>query len=281
MINNIESSSSSFMQSNTIVAKVAFILIVVLVFVILLQFGMGVLTYFLGPNGTPKLTYGMVPGHEAVIFKQDPSVTGSVPILRSDNQRGGIEFTWSIWVFINNDKIHDTYRHIFSKGNPEQYSKTMKGVMYPNNGPGLYIAPESNKLLLIMNSFEVIDENIDIENVPLNKWVNIIIRVKNKNLDVFVNGIIAKSKILNTPPKQNYDNVYLHLNNGFNGYSSNLWYWNYAIGTGTVNSLVQAGPNTNLVDKSSALLSKDFSYLSSKWYFAGQGDMFNPTGYSN
>ena len=71
MINNIESSSSSFMQSNTIVAKVAFILIVVLVFVILLQFGMGVLTYFLGPNGTPKLTYGMVPGHEAVIFKQD------------------------------------------------------------------------------------------------------------------------------------------------------------------------------------------------------------------
>jgi hypothetical protein len=276
-----------FGHSNSMVSKFAFILVVLLVFVVVLQMGMGVLTWFLGPNGSPKLINGMVPGNETVIFNQDPNSDSSVPILRSDNQRGGIEFTWSIWMFVNNDKEHTTYRHVFSKGNPEQYAKKYDGfnspektgLMYPNNAPGLYLTPGKNSLLLIMNSFDTIDEEIEIDNIPLNKWFNVVIRVKNKSLDVFVNGLVTKTKQLVTPPKQNNDKVFLHLNDGFNGYSSNLWYWNYAIGTNTVNNIVQAGPNTTLTN--SPLTDKSADYLSSSWYFAGQGDMFNPTGYSN
>ena len=276
----------SYGQSNSIVSKFAFILVVLLVFMVLLQAGMGVLTWLLGPNGTPKLINGMVPGTETVIFDQDPNSRSAVPILRSDNQRGGIEFTWSIWMYVNNDGEHSTYRHVFSKGNPEQYAKKYTsynspepektGLMYPNNAPGLYLAPNKNALFLVMNSFATIDEEIEIGNIPLNKWFNVVIRVKNKSLDVFINGIVTKSKQLATPPKQNYDKVFMHLNNGFGGYSSNLWYWNYAVGTNTVNNIVQAGPNTTITG--GPLNDKSADYLSSKWYFAGQGDMFNPTG---
>jgi len=281
-------SPGGFGHSNSMVSKFAFILVVLLVFVVVLQMGMGVLTWFLGPNGSPKLINGMIPGNEMVIFNQDPNSDSSIPILRSDNQRGGIEFTWSIWIFVNNDMEYTTYRHVFSKGNPQQYAKKYShhdsnpektGIMYPNNAPGLYLTPGKNSLMLIMNSFDTIDEEIEIDNIPLNKWLNVVIRVKNKSLDVFVNGIVTKTKQLVTPPKQNNDKVFLHLNNGFNGYSSNLWYWNYAIGTNTVNNIVQAGPNTTLAN--SPLTDKNADYLSSSWYFAGQGDMFNPTGYSN
>jgi hypothetical protein len=282
------SALGGYSQSNSIVSKFAFILVVLLVFIILLQAGMGVLSWLLGPNGSPKLLNGMVPGTELVVFDQDPNSGSPFTILRSDNQRGGIEFTWSIWMFVDNDRDHDKYRHVFSKGNPEQYAKKYTsftdspektGVMYPNNAPGLYLAPHKNSLLLIMNSFDTIDEEIEIDNIPLNKWLNVVIRVKNKSLDVFVNGIVTKSKQLATPPKQNYDKVFLHLNNGYSGYSSNLWYWNYAVGTNTVNNIVQAGPNTTLTGGATANKSTD--YLSSKWYFAGQGDMFNPTGFSS
>ena len=284
----IASAPGGYVQSNSLVTKFAFILVVLLVFIVVLQMGMGVLAWFLGPNGSPKLFTGMIPGNEMVAFDQDPSASSAATVLRSDNQRGGIEFTWSIWMYVNNDRDHDKYRHVFSKGNPEQYAKKYTGwedspektgIMYPNNAPGLYLAPHKNSLLLIMNSFETIDEEIEIDNIPLNKWFNVVIRVKNKSLDVFMNGIITKSRQLATPPKQNYDKVFLHLNNGFSGYSSNLWYWNNAVGTSTVTNIVDAGPDTTVTGGATADTSSD--YLSSKWYFAGQGDMFNPTGFSS
>ena len=284
----VASTPAAYSQSNSLVMKFAFILLVLLVFIVVLQMGMGILAWALGPNGSPKLFTGMIPGNEMVAFDQNPSSSSSATILRSDNQRGGIEFTWSIWMYVNNDRDHDKYRHVFSKGNPEQYAKSYSspydtpektGIMYPNNAPGLYLAPHKNSLLLIMNSFETIDEEIEIDNIPLNKWFNVIIRVKNKSLDVFMNGIITKSKQLATPPKQNYDKVFLHLNSGFSGYSSNLWYWNYAVGTNTVTNIVDSGPDTTLTGGPMTDLNAD--YLSSKWYFAGQGDMFNPTGFTN
>ena len=113
----------------------------------------------------------------------------------------------------------------------------------------------------------------------MNKWVNLIIRVKDKNLDIFVNGIVTKNVQFSTPPRQNYENVNLHLNGGYKGFTSNLWYYNYALGTNAINSIVYWGPNTKLaVDNS--MLDNNTDYLSSKWYFGGQGDMFNPVGAS-
>ena len=126
-----------------------------------------------------------------------------------------------------------------------------------------------------MNSFNTVDEEIEIDNIPLNKWFNVMIRVKGNSLDIFMNGIITKSRQLATPPKQNYDKVFLHLNSGFSGYSSNLWYWNYTLGTSAITSLVDAGPDTTITSGPTLDLSSD--YLSSKWYFAGEGDMFNPS----
>ena len=35
------------------------------------------------------------------------------------------------------------------------------------------------------------DAKIELDNIPLNKWINLIVRVENKALDVYVNGTIA------------------------------------------------------------------------------------------
>lgn len=287
---NIPNSIKEFASANSLISKFAFILLVLLVFSILLRLAIGLLSAYFSPSGTPKLFVGMVPGNMTITFDQTPGGTGingktkNQTIIRSDNQRGGIEFTWSLWVFLQDDVTAKEYRHIFSKGNPEQYARsytpgvksTQNGIMGPNNGPGLYVAPGTNTLLLIMNTFENIDEEIEINNMPMNKWVSVIIRVKNENLDIFINGIITKNMQFTNPPRQNYENVQLHLNGGYNGYTSNLWYYNYALGTNAINSIVYWGPNTTLaVDN--GLTTNDSDYLSSKWYFGGQGDMYNPT----
>ena len=47
--------SSDFMQSNSLVAKVVFLLLVLFGFIVLLRIGIAILGYFYGPAENPKL----------------------------------------------------------------------------------------------------------------------------------------------------------------------------------------------------------------------------------
>jgi spermidine/putrescine transport system permease protein len=37
------------------------------------------------------------------------------------------------------------------------------------------------------------------------------------------------------------------MNGGFNGYISNLWYYNYALGTAAIQRIAANGPNTKMI----------------------------------
>jgi hypothetical protein len=143
----------------------------------------------------------------------------------------------------------------------------------------LYIAPGasegSNKLIVMMNTFDMINEEIEIPNIPVNKWINVILRCRNTFLDVYVNGTITRSIDLSGVPKQNYGDVFVALNGGFDGYISNLQYYNYALGTTAIQKLVSNGPNTTMTS-SSGLNDKTINYLSLRWFFTGANDMYNP-----
>jgi len=270
-----------FLESNSLVAKFAFLILVIFAFVILLRVGISVLSYFLQPNTSPHLMDGMIDATQMVVYQQDPSSNGAVTIYRSVNATDGVEFTWSTWIFINNLQTNaGIYKHIFSKGNS---TLNENGMIQPNNAPGLYIAPDTNSLVVIMNTFNVINEEITIPDIPINKWINVIIRCQNTTLDVYINGTISRSINLVGVPKQNYGDVYVAMNGGFNGYISNLWYYSYALGTAAIQNIVNNGPNTTMIG-SNGLSDTMYNYLSLGWFFYGAGDAYNspgPGGYDN
>jgi hypothetical protein len=215
----------------------------------------------------------MIDATQMIVYPQDPSSNGAVTIYRSVNATDGLEFTWSTWIFINNLQTNaGIFKHIFSKGNS---NIQQDGLIQPNNAPGLYIAPDTNDLVVLMNTFNVINEEITIPDIPLNKWVNVIIRCQNTTLDIYINGTITRSIELTGVPKQNYGDVYVAMNGGFDGYNSNLWYYNYALGTAAIQNLVANGPNTNMVG-STGINDTNADYLSLRWFFYGDNDMFNP-----
>jgi hypothetical protein len=262
-----------FLESNSLVAKTAFLLLVIFIFIILLRAGISLIGYFLKPSESPQLINGMVDATQMIVFPQDPSNNGAVTIYRSVNATDGIEFTWSTWIFINNLQTNaGIYKHVFSKGNS---NIQQDGLIQPNNAPGLYIAPNTNDLVVLMNTFNVINEEIIIPDMPLNKWFNVIIRCQNTTLDVYINGTITRSIELSGVPKQNYGDVYVAMNGGFNGYISNLWYYNYALGTASIQNLVSRGPNTKMIG-SNGMNDTQADYLSLRWFFYGSNDMFNP-----
>ena len=274
-IDNITDTAKDFLESNSLVAILAFIILVFFAYVLLLRFGIYILGYLFNySTGSPRLIDGMVDAKQLMVFTQDPSLENSKTINRSVNATDGIEFTWSVWIYIDDLTYNATkYKCIFYKGN-DNIQDT--GLNFPNNAPGLYIAPNTNDLVIIMNTFNVINEQINIDNIPLNKWLNIIIRCDGQDLDIYINGMITKSHILHGVPKQNYGDVYVGMSGGFSGFISNLWYYNYGLGVSEIQKIVQKGPNTTMVG-SSGKMTQNKNFLSLRWYFYGEGDEYNPT----
>jgi len=267
---------TNFQDSNSAIMNFAFVIMVIIVFVIVLQMSITFLSsIFNNTKGNPYLINGMVQGKNMIEIEQDPTNSDSVTLVRSPNENDGVEFTYSTWIFIDDLEYNKgQFRHIFHKGDDTMnYDDDTigAGLSYPNNAPGLYLAPYKNDLIVVVNTFQNVIEKVVIQNITLNKWINVIIRCENKTLDVYINGSIARRHILSGLPRQNYGNVFACMNGGFSGNLSSLRYFNYAIGTRQIENIIFWGPNTTSDDLSN-LNKKNYNYLSFKWYTSGQVD---------
>ncbi len=274
--NNVVNGTKEFLESNSLVAKVAFLLLVLIAFIVAIRFSTQLLAWLFSYTNSPYLIDGMVDAKRMIVIPQNPNSKGSIPLVRSDNQEKGIEFTYSVWLFID-DLVYQEgqYRHVFHKGNDDiNYTDSPIGMNQPNNAPGLYIAPNTNALVVVMNTFNDIEEKVTIEDIPLNKWVCVQIRVENHQLDTYINGKLAKRLIMNGVPKQNYGDVHVAMNGGFSGYMSDLRYFNYGVGTSEIQGIVDSGPNLKM--NSQTMTSSMPKYLSLRWFFMGNKNGFNP-----
>ena len=274
-IENVKMGTKEFLESNSMIARLSFILLLLLGFIVLLRIGVNLLTWYYSPGKNVHFIDGMQAANQQRRFIQDPSVDGSKTIIRSNNEDQGIEFTWSVWVFIEDIAAGaGKYRHVFHKGD-SPVKAGEDGIIYPNNCPGLYLAPNTNNMYVIMSTYNDYKEEVMVPGIPLQKWVNIIIRVKNKTMDIYVNGVITQSILLNGVPKQNFGDVWMCSNGGFDGYVSNLWYYAEAIGVSKIAEINRKGPNRKMLGQS-GMEDKKRDFLSLRWYFYGNRDMYNP-----
>lgn len=268
------SSSKDFLESNTFIAKTAFLLLVIILFFILLRICIALLSWLLAPSQNMTLLNGMADATLPIVITQDPTSTNSMPIIRSTNQIFGMEFTWSIWMFIKPvQPSTSAMQHVFSKGAGSMGTCDSAKNQFSNNAPGLYLM-DTNTLYILMDTvnqpacFPGMSNDIVITNMPINKWFNVVIRLTNDMLDVYINGRLTKRLVMTSVPNQNYDDVYICSGGGFNGYVSDLKYFNSSIGTTQINALVSNGPNTSI--NSSNLKNNIPPYLSIDWYDENQ-----------
>ena len=216
--------STEFLEVNSLIAKFVFIILVLIAFVILLNLGVMLIAYLTEPSRSPYLIYGYMEGAKYVVVNQDPKNTDSITIHRSNNQETGMEFTWSVWLRIDDADVIN-YKCIFVKGTVPNGTEN-SGISPVNNGPGLYVkkVPNANfnefTLRVIMDTAaesgsvssddaKGLGEIIDISNIPIKKWIHVAVRLENKIMDVYVNGTVAARKIFMHMPRQNYNNVHI------------------------------------------------------------------------
>ena len=230
------------------------------------------ITWIFSPSGKVILVNGLQNGSVSSTISQDPNNKSSITILRSENEKDGIEFTWSVWLYLNGFEDSSSYHHVFNKGNTSTSQPTptgnFPGTTTPNNAPGLYINPNYDGFRVIMNSFNnPYQEVIEVTDLPMAKWINIVIRVQDKNCDIYVNGRLVKRRIMTEVVKQNYDDVHVSLNGGFSGYLSNLTYYNRSVSVTEIQDIISVGPNLKPVSKALDLTNTAPRFLSNRWYF--------------
>lgn len=136
-------------------------------------------------------------------FIQDPS--SSYPILKpSQDERNGAEYSFSMYLSVQPDNFtgEKGYKHVFHKGS--------SGV-FPLMSPGVFFRADNNTLRVYQNSNLAWDNHVDIPNIPLKKWFHLVVMVKGRALDVYINGNLAARNKFNDIPKMNYGAFYLFM----------------------------------------------------------------------
>ena len=262
---------NEFLETNSLIAKFAFIILVLFGFLFLFRIGMILISYILTPSTSPFLISGMIRGDSPITISQN-SRTSNAIVNYSENQPTGLEFTYSVWVTFTKQSVNGKERHIFNKGIVD--GSTNEAIA---NAPGLYvISATENTLRVYMDTCEQKGtvtrlaeqrDHLDISGVPFNKWMNVVIRAENRILDVYVNGVLTQHKDLGYTPKQNFGDVQVCQNGGFNGSLSDLRYYPKALNVFEINSIVGWGPNLSTSPSASeATSTSDSYYLSSLWY---------------
>lgn len=273
--------TKDFAEKNSTISKFVFIIFLFIMFGLLFRLGIYILSLFIMPEKNPIIIDGMLNTNKLKKFNVNPNDSDPNPILRSINEHQGLEFTWSFWINIadiqyssdatNNENI----KRIFSKG--ESINKENWDSM---NSPGVYIYKGDDDSTRGINTLCIVFEthsnektpvkHIYIDNIPLQKWINVIIKVQSRTIDIYINSVLTERYELTNVVKQNYGDIYVGGNgaeynyNGMNGYISNLRYFNYSIGNNKIQDIVNLGPNTKLIDDN--MTETKPPYFSLNWY---------------
>lgn len=186
---------------------------------------------------TPWILEGTKSGNKRMIVLQDPSKENSITLGRSENEKAGLEFTYSFWMHINDWSYkYGQWKHIMHKGNDSSW---------PNRSPGVWLHPKKNAMRVYMNTFKNIAEFTDIHDLPLGKWFHVAIAVRQRNLDIFINGNLVKRHTLEGIPKQNYGDLYINAWRGFGGFMSRIRYHDYYISFSEMDNALSIEPSVS------------------------------------
>jgi len=276
---------SAFLDTNSLVAKFVFLIVVLIAFFLLMNLGIYLISWFATTDKSPYIFKGIYNTNVKKQIQQDPKLDNSKPIYRSNNEDKGIEFTWSSWLKLDQvPKVEATKNHLFhiyNKGSepPQTPSDGNTGSVIRNddsnpnyalkNCPGLYVTdvsanPTRLQLNIKIDTVGSVDEEpITIQDLPIQRWFHLAIRLQNKIIDVYVNGTITTRVPFTAIPEQNYGDVFIGYH-GYNGSISNLRYFDSALSVFQISNIVMSGPNLKNPDENQNTGSSD--YLSSSWY---------------
>lgn len=135
-----------------------------------------------------------------------------IPGNKIYNPVHGYEFTIFTWLYVNNiDYKYGAYKHVLTKGENQIDIWNNR-----NQCPSMWLDPKENNISIVISTSKG-NEYVKIEDYPLRKWFSVAVVVRNMNVESYLNGKLHTTKTLSAKPKINNGDLYVNLDNGFDG----------------------------------------------------------------
>ena len=114
------------------------------------------------------------------------------------------------------------------------------------SGIVIAIAPKVNDLIVRQSLLNGHQDTLRVSKIPIQKWLHIVTILKQRHLDVFVNGELITSIHLTSIPTYRSASLSVTPNGGFDGFISRVQYHNRALTIQDVRHHFNQGPPTDL-----------------------------------
>lgn len=131
-------------------------------------------------------------------------------------------FTYSIWFNIDDWNVKYGYEKIIF-GRMNSLTNSASNPRKPC--PLVYLAQNENNIVIEMTDTASTVQTYTIENIPIQKWVFLMISVYGRTLDVYIDGKLVRTFVLPTVAKINQaSDVYVTPDGGFSGWTTRFQY---------------------------------------------------------
>lgn len=197
---------------------------------------------------------------ETDIFKNgspfDCSKDNGGLIVNYNNYKNGLDtsyFSYSFWLYVNNNNSlyknnwsnyrYSEWKSIFYAGNRGIEGEDVSGL---RQFPGFWFSPKLNNIVLLFQTESNLVERMEIMDVPMNQWFNLVLVVENRSASVYINCKMENNfSLVNSSPNISEYNLYIakdektnyEKKNGFPGFIANLSYYSYSLNQSQINQI--------------------------------------------
>ena len=153
-------------------------------------------------------------------------------------QSNSSNYAYSVWMYIEDW----SYRY----GEPKIVLGRLDDELNPS--PAIVLGAIENNLRVETTVYSSSDVNnsskhtCNVDNIPIQKWVNVIVSLYGRTMDVYIDGKLVRTcvlpgvaKVSNTAP------LYITPNGGFSGYTSNVNYYANSLNPQEAYNIYRAG----------------------------------------
>ena len=179
---------------------------------------------------------------------QDGKTTSTIQASSLANNGSNVQssnFAYSVWFYVNDwNYRYGEPKVIFGRMGSVSSSSdsSIKGISGLDPCPAVVLGAIENNLMVSLGCYPGIDQvpttpggntvvhTCAVSNIPIQKWVNLLISVYGRTLDLYIDGKLVKTCLLpGIANINNNSNIYVTPKGGFDGWTSKLQYYPNAL----------------------------------------------------
>lgn len=163
------------------------------------------------------------------------------PSSSGANNMNSSNFTYSVWFYINDwNYRYGEPKVIFGRmgGSSDASGGSVEGISGIDPCPAVVLGAIENNLMVSLGCYPGADiqptttggktvvHRCGVSNIPIQKWVNLIISVYGRTMDLYIDGKLVRTCLLpGVASVNNNANIFVTPKGGFDGWTSKLEYY--------------------------------------------------------